>query len=313
VPRFSVVIPTFNRPDILPRAIESVLSQSYDDFEVIVVDDGSAQPMEQALSEIRDPRLRWVRRPNGGLSSARNSGIAEAHGEFVTFLDDDDEALPGWLTALAAACERSACGIVCCGALWINDPARKDRVLLPRNMGPLFENQRGLFRAGAYAVRREILQESGGYAVGAVRSQNTELALRIVPLCLSKGMTIECIDEPLVRYHRHQPHAGYNRGKIAGARYILEHHQERLRQHPRHWSSYHAIVGVNAARLGIFVEAREAFRVAIRTNPREYRNYARLLAASVAPIGRRVWRSAEASSVHVSVLPVTAGETEQTL
>jgi glycosyltransferase involved in cell wall biosynthesis len=307
------VIPTYNRPDILPRAIESVLSQSYGDFEVVVVDDGSAEPMEQALDEIRDPRLRWVRRPNGGLSAARNTGIADARGEFVTFLDDDDEALPGWLEALAAASERPRCGIVCCGALWINDPARRDLVLLPRNMGPLFENQRGLFRAGAYAVRREILEEGGGYAVGAVRSQNTELALRIVPLCVSKGMTIECIDEPLVRYHRHAPHSGYNRGKLAGARYILEHHQDRLRQHPRHWSSYHAIVGVNAARLGIFDEARDAFRAAIRTNPREYRNYARLLAATVAPVGRRVWRSAEASSPALNAVPLTAPETERTL
>jgi glycosyltransferase involved in cell wall biosynthesis len=295
VPRISVVVPTFNRADLLPRAMESVLSQSFTDFELIVVDDGSKVPAEGSVA-ISDTRVRWVRRTNGGLSAARNTGTEHASGDFVTFLDDDDEALPGWLEALAEAAERPHCGIVCCGALWINDPARKDRVLLPVNMGPLFENQRGLFRAGAYAIRRELLQEVGGYALGAVRSQNTELALRLVPLCISKGMTIECIEEPLVRFNRHAPLIGYSKGKVAGARYILENHHDRLRRNPSNWASYHAIVGVNSARLGIFRDARRSFMDAIRVNPRELRNYARLLAATLAPVGRRVWRTPEASS-----------------
>lgn len=295
MPRISVIIPTYNRADLLPRAIESVLSQSFTDFELIVVDDGSDIPAEDAVA-IRDSRLRWVRRTNGGLSAARNTGMEHARADLVTFLDDDDDALPGWLEALAGAAERPRCGIVCCGALWINDPARKDRTLLPQDMGPLFDNQRGVFQAGAYAVKRELLQEAGGYALGAVRSQNTELALRLVPLCLSRGMTIECIDEPLVRFNRHAPLIGYCKGKMVGARYILEHHQDRLRRHPSTWASYHAIVGVNSARLGIFRDARRSFVDAIRAHPWEYRNYARLLAAALAPIGRRVWRNPEASS-----------------
>lgn len=96
-PRVSVVIPTHNRPDTLPRALRSVLNQSYRDIEVIVVDDASrsdqAREVVEELSKA-DARLRYIRRPQcGGAAAARNTGIADARGEFLAFQDDDDEWL----------------------------------------------------------------------------------------------------------------------------------------------------------------------------------------------------------------------------
>ncbi|HWR21787.1 MAG TPA: glycosyltransferase [Verrucomicrobiae bacterium] len=94
-PLISVVIPSYNRAALLPRAITSVLTQTFSNLECIVVDDGSTDHTEQVLAGFPDPRLRVVRLPgNGGYSRANNTGIQVARGELIAFLDSDDEWRP---------------------------------------------------------------------------------------------------------------------------------------------------------------------------------------------------------------------------
>lgn len=98
-PLVSVIIPAYNRADLLPRAMQSVLAQTFADWELIVVDDGSTDGTQEAAARFADPRVRVVRHDrNRGLSAARNSGIAHSRGEYVAFLDSDDE----WLEAKLA-------------------------------------------------------------------------------------------------------------------------------------------------------------------------------------------------------------------
>lgn len=94
MPAVSVIIPTFNRARFVVEAVESVLSQSYGDFEVVVVDDGSTDDTVQALQRIQDPRVRRIQQANAGRSAARNRGFAASTGGYVVFLDDDDLFLP---------------------------------------------------------------------------------------------------------------------------------------------------------------------------------------------------------------------------
>src|SRR5215204_1328714 len=93
----SVVIPCYNQAHFLGEAIESVLAQSYPNFEIIVVDDGSPDNTSEVAASY--PRVRLVRQENQGLSAARNSGLARSEGEYVVFLDADDRLLPGALQA----------------------------------------------------------------------------------------------------------------------------------------------------------------------------------------------------------------------
>jgi glycosyltransferase involved in cell wall biosynthesis len=99
--RVSVVLPTYNRASTLRRAVESVLAQSWSDFELIVVDDGSTDGSADGLESL-DPRISVVRRENGGVAAARNSGLLEAGGDLIAFIDSDDEWRPYFL-ALACA------------------------------------------------------------------------------------------------------------------------------------------------------------------------------------------------------------------
>lgn len=93
----SVVIPLFNKEQIIGKSLRSVLSQDYDNFEVVVVNDGSTDRSAEIVKSIDDPRIRLIEQENGGPSKARNTGVKNAKGEWIVFLDADDEFLPGAL------------------------------------------------------------------------------------------------------------------------------------------------------------------------------------------------------------------------
>jgi glycosyltransferase involved in cell wall biosynthesis len=99
-PLFSVIIPVYNRADVVGDAIRSVLSQTCQDFEIIVVDDGSQDNPRGVVEAFNDPRIRFEAQPNGGGGSARNTGIDLAQGTFVAFLDSDDVYLPQHLETM---------------------------------------------------------------------------------------------------------------------------------------------------------------------------------------------------------------------
>lgn len=88
--KVSVIIPTYNRCDLLREAIGSVLTQTFDDFELIVVDDGSTDDTRDAVMSFDDPRLRYLFQANGGVASARNWGVASSRASLIAFLDSDD-------------------------------------------------------------------------------------------------------------------------------------------------------------------------------------------------------------------------------
>lgn len=104
----SVLIPTFNRADVIGGAVDSVLAQTHKDLEIIIVDDGSSDGTRQLLAEAygADPRVRYHYQPNGGLASARNGGIALATGEYIALLDSDDSWKPWHLELLMASLDR---------------------------------------------------------------------------------------------------------------------------------------------------------------------------------------------------------------
>ncbi len=103
LPSFSVVIPIYNRVDRIRATINSVLSQTYQDFEIIAIDDGSKDDCETVIRNIDDPRIRFFRQENAGANVARNRGIEESRGRYIAFLDSDDCFLPHHLESAVAA------------------------------------------------------------------------------------------------------------------------------------------------------------------------------------------------------------------
>ena len=98
-PHVSIILPTYNRTDLLPRALQSVLDQDYDDLEIIVIDNGSSPETQIVLDSFRDERIRRVRfEKNRGVGGARNEGILLAQGQLIGFIDSDDAWLSGKLS-----------------------------------------------------------------------------------------------------------------------------------------------------------------------------------------------------------------------
>lgn len=109
---FSVVIPLFNKEKSIERTILSVLKQSFVDFEIIIVNDGSTDNSVDVVKQISDTRIRLVEKPNGGVSSARNRGIEEARNEWVCFLDGDDQWHSDYLSTMYGLIQKYSTGLI---------------------------------------------------------------------------------------------------------------------------------------------------------------------------------------------------------
>ncbi len=191
-PLFSIVLPTYNRNTMLPRAVASVRRQSLEDYELIVVDDGSVTPCDAWLASLRDPRIRLIRnRRNGGVSVARNQGIAAARGRYVAFLDDDDEYRETYLASTFDRLEHTPdeVGICWCSVTRLEYPSHPGGP--PRPVERLFAtdyaSQTALFEAFlsigtgfGVAIKSDCLRAVGPFNPGLRTAEDTDLFLRIL-------------------------------------------------------------------------------------------------------------------------------------
>ena len=195
-PRVSVIIPTYNRSWCLSEAIDSVLSQTFQDMELIVVDDGSSDETPALLSHYAD-RLRVLRQTNRGVSAARNSGIQAAHGDLIAFLDSDDTWQPDKLARQVDFFDRQPDAMICqTEEIWIRRGVRvnpKQRHRKPS--GWIFEASLALCLVSPSAVmmRRDLLEEMGGFDESLPACEDYDLWLR-----MSLRYPIHLIDDALV-------------------------------------------------------------------------------------------------------------------
>jgi glycosyltransferase involved in cell wall biosynthesis len=288
---FTVVIATRNRADLLPRAVRSVLEQSMADLEVIVSDDGSTDDTRAVVEGIDDDRLRYVSGDSGGPSAARNRGAAHAVGDFIAFLDDDDEASPGWLEAFLAPLAAERCAAVCCGAEKLL-PDGSRTVELPRDLGPAFGDRTGLFLCGTFALRRSAFDELGGYTESLRWSEQTDLALRLCTRADELGWDIACVQAPLITYHQALPlerSSKVPREMARAAHHLLREHANELSRDPQRRADYLSVAAVAEARLGELADARRDFWRAWRARPTDPKNLARMLASTSKTVSGRLW------------------------
>lgn len=229
IPTVSVVIPTYNRAHLVGRAIQSVLNQTYQDFEIIVVDDGSTDNTEEVVKSFNDPRIRYIRHDqNRGGSAARNTGIKMARGEYIAFQDSDDEWLPEKLEKQMRVFENAPAevGVVYTG-FWRIEGDR--RTYIPSDKISQKEgNIQGELLKGnfvttqATVLKKECFEKAGMFDQRLPRFQDWELFIRI-----SKYYEFKCIDEPLViSYFTPISISSNQRAQVEAYGLILEKHYQ---------------------------------------------------------------------------------------
>jgi glycosyltransferase involved in cell wall biosynthesis len=192
-PLFSVILPTRDRAEMLPRAVSSVLSQSLQDFELIIIDDGSAKLCDDLP---RDARIRILRNASSsGVAHARNLGIQAAHGRYISFLDDDDEYLPSFLRMTHARLRDSPdeIGISWCGVTFIDDAITPgaSSVSRTRTFGEynsrqsLLEDFLTIGTGFGVTIKSDCLNKVGLFNEALKVSSDSDMFIRI----LAKGFT----------------------------------------------------------------------------------------------------------------------------
>ena len=278
-PKISVVVPTYNRGRLLARALESVLAQTEQSFEVFVVDDCSpGDEQARVVASFGDARLHYRRLPKQqGPAAARNVGLRLSSGAYVAFLDDDDEWLPEKLARQWIVLEQAPrqVGGVCTARFTIN---RTTGTAVTTRWAPVdFERPLGLnngITTSSLLVRRECFDTVGEFDEdpSLASSEDFDMWLRI-----SQVYRFTYLDEPLVRYfiHGDQFMTDYGKRARAHAR-ILEKHAALFRRQPRMLSSSYVDLGVLCCYTGDVGRARRMFRTAIRLDPRSGNAYLNL-------------------------------------
>jgi len=204
--KFSVVIPTYNRAKLLQAALDSVLAQSWTDYEIIVVDDGSTDETSGAISRYGDP-VRLFRQENQGPGAARNLGIAQARGEYVVFLDSDDRWFPWTLATYAEViegCDRPS--IVMTQPVSFTDA---DKLAAIEQTPLRIQTCRDYFacpraaQGSTAAVRVDVLRAEGGFVERSIYAEDCDLWLRLGTA--SGYVLVE--SPPLYAYRRHEDSA----------------------------------------------------------------------------------------------------------
>ncbi len=205
VPVISIVIPLYNKGKYIARALDSVFAQTFEDYEVIVVDDGSTDNGPDVVRQYADLRLRLIKQANAGPGAARNRGIKESNAKYVAFLDSDDEWLPNFL---AVSClhlkQNTNCALTTVGFYFNEVSGQKVNQFeygcwrLPQRIDPInLKRELNIISVGTVLCRKVILKRySGFYENGCFYGEDSFLWLKVI-----LNHTIFRDPEPLFIYH----------------------------------------------------------------------------------------------------------------
>jgi glycosyltransferase involved in cell wall biosynthesis len=213
-PAVSVVIATYNRAGLVQETIDSVLKQTFRDFELLIVDDGSTDDTEEVLKSYGG-RLRYLRQENRGASAARNLGVRHARASWISIQDSDDICAPNHLETLWNAVQkRPGVGMVFANGAYLDDLAPKGKTIIPRKISQQLAEKgvtlsdlfaTSIVRLQAALLSKQALLEIGGLDEDLRICMDLDLAFR-----LFQRFPIGYLDQVVFFYRRHEGNIGHD-------------------------------------------------------------------------------------------------------
>ena len=282
---FSVIVPTYNNASRINATVQSVLRQNFDDFELIIVDDGSTDDTGQVIAEVstEDKRIKYYKKQNKGVAAARNAGARIARGKFLCFLDSDDKVSETWLKDFYQLGSSGDAGYLSCGYKLYNKdhPPRKIKGISSEKYSSL---------AGSFAVKKEVFDAIGGYDPVLRQSENFEMTARALEQCQKQNLGIFHTTEPnFIWCHEKSPEQTRRRDEHR-ANATLYLHEKYSEGGVFHFKKDDFIISsaVNFTRAGKIGEARKIFYRIFRKKP-TVTNFLRILVFELPFLRRKKW------------------------
>jgi glycosyltransferase involved in cell wall biosynthesis len=221
-PLVSIVIPTYNHAPMLQRALTTVVGQTYQNWNAIVVNNFSTDNTLEVVAKFNDPRIQCINfRNNGVIGASRNEGIALSTGEYVAFLDSDDTWFPTKIEKCVSSLENGS-DLVCHAEYWIDESGKSRLVSYGPSESATHHNliYRGnRISTSATMVRATLLKEVNGFDVSPelISTEDYDLWIRLA----ARSNKFAFIDEPLGEYHRHDNNVSANIEKHLAAELAL--------------------------------------------------------------------------------------------
>ncbi|MFH1744859.1 MAG: glycosyltransferase family 2 protein [bacterium] len=263
MPKVSVIIPTYNRPDLLPKAVQSVLNQTYQDFEIIVVDDGQEKSAENIIRQFSNKRIRYIKhKERRGGSAARNTGIKNSQGKYIAFLDDDDEWVAEKLEIQTKQFEKTSDDVGFCFSAVKNIYGDKEQIsFVPEGVGDYFEmalkKMKG-FLTVTLIIKRNVFGKVGLFDEKFPSHQEPDLMIRV-----SKNFKGLGINKPLVSINMSDDHERIGSSlarRISGRKMILEKYFDDFRKRPQILAQHYFWLGLMLRDNQEYGEARNYFK-----------------------------------------------------
>ncbi|MFX0139444.1 MAG: glycosyltransferase family 2 protein [Candidatus Hodarchaeota archaeon] len=287
-PNLSIIIPCYNDGDIISRAIQSILKQTYQNFEITVVNDGSTDQTEKIVRKFQDMdgRIKYLKHEiNRGLSATRNTGIKNAKGDYIAFLDADDEWLPNKLQKQLELFQNSnnkKLGFVSTGTIFVRGKNRKSYWLPPKRGYIFTELLKGNIILGGGSsclIKKVVFDECGLFDESdqMYSQQDYEMWLRIAQkyeFNIVEEYLTKCYDSKGINYNvvYIDPAKG-----VASSLYILKKYKNIFKKHPNAYSSKLKFLGIQYILARLAKKARRCLLESIKFNPRDYFSYFYLL------------------------------------
>jgi glycosyltransferase involved in cell wall biosynthesis len=282
---FSVIIPSYNRAHIINRALQGVLNQTFQDFEILIVDDGSTDNTKEILQTfISDNRIKYIFQNNSGVCSARNTGAKQATGQFLVFLDSDDTVEKSWLEDFYHLAIQNNDWLFC--SMKIVKPDSSEYLvsaLDPYKNGKV----KGNSIPGSWAIRKDIFFNVGMFDENVKFGENIELRFRLDKEKLVLGIT----DKFNFTYFESSNGGSKNLiNKIDSNLYIIKKHTNLFNKRPVLLRLYYQNIAVAYAKLGLWNEARIFFWKAYLLDIWNWKTLARFSSATFPFLGKMIWK-----------------------